>query len=187
MRKRPNLKPLTKKRGLKILDRRERRKKLNSYRYQLFRQLLMISPSGHSLKSEIHSFCIARLRGLLFPQQILWHLLLLCVCMVYLRLLIQPKRTLIDDLAHLKMPKKSHQCQSVVFQREQGFCPLLEEDSPRVWSKSAFHVRFYSWKEPSRGFVHKRGGSSFTRKDLIGLAFRVEGTSLGSFWSHSCS
>ena len=113
----------------------------------------------------------------------------LCVCMVYLRLLIQPKRTLIDDLAHLKMPKKSHQCQSVVFQREQGFCPLLEEDSPRVWSKSAFHVRFYSWKEPSRGFVHKRGGDSSNTEgvSLIGLAFRVEGTSLGSFWSHSSS
>lgn len=32
----------------------------------------MISPSGHSLKSEIHSFSIARLRGLLFPQRILY-------------------------------------------------------------------------------------------------------------------
>lgn len=32
----------------------------------------MISPSGHSLKSEIHSFSIARRRGLLFPQLILY-------------------------------------------------------------------------------------------------------------------
>ncbi|KAK4381858.1 hypothetical protein Sango_2926300 [Sesamum angolense] len=32
----------------------------------------MISPSGHSLKSSIHSFSIARLRGLLFPQRILY-------------------------------------------------------------------------------------------------------------------
>lgn len=32
----------------------------------------MISPSGHSLKNEIHSFSIARLRGLLFPQRILY-------------------------------------------------------------------------------------------------------------------
>lgn len=39
--------------------------------------------------------------------------LLLCVCMGYLRLLIQPKRTLIDDLAHLQMPKESHQSQSL--------------------------------------------------------------------------
>lgn len=96
----------------------------------------MISPSGHSLKSEIHSFSIARPEA---DSTILSSLptadsmaSFLCVCMVYLRLLIQPKRTLIDDLAHLKMPKKSNQCQSVVFQREQGFCPLLEEDSPRV-------------------------------------------------------
>lgn len=46
--------------------------------------------------------------------------------MGYLRLLIQPKRTLIDDLAHLQMPKESHQSQSVVFQTEQGICPLLK-------------------------------------------------------------
>lgn len=32
----------------------------------------MISPSGHSRKSEIHSFSISRLRGLLFPQLILY-------------------------------------------------------------------------------------------------------------------
>ena len=57
-----------------IPTKRKRRNWLNSYRwyYQLFRQQLMISPSGHSLKSEIHSFSIARLRGLLFPQLILY-------------------------------------------------------------------------------------------------------------------
>lgn len=34
------------------------------------------------------------------------HLLLLCACMGYLILVIPPKRTLIDDLAHLQMPNE---------------------------------------------------------------------------------
>lgn len=72
------VKQVTKERQQKLLfqqaQKRKRRNWLNSYReyYHLFRQQLMISPSGHSLKSEIHSFSIARLRGLLFPQRILY-------------------------------------------------------------------------------------------------------------------
>jgi hypothetical protein len=51
--------------------------------------------------------------------------------MGYLILLIQPKRTFIDDLAHLQMPKESHQSQSLFVQaiRAQGILSIYSKQA----------------------------------------------------------